>query len=366
LNPDLGEYKDLPKDSPQYLNALKIAQELYLENLYKVTTSLQKFIRFKNRIEGERDLQKLTPNELYDKVKDFSLEKTKATKQEKEEGKKTYDYPGSEVIFRGKDWTVVKISDKGDLGRNAACFFGGWHMESSKGETNWCTSSPGLRWFDNYIKDGDLFVVLPTNWSGKVGEKSGLPAERYQFHFERNQFMDVNDYQIDLIKFLNTKGEEIKPLFKEYFAKGLTVGQGKKFEVDDFERGGVGKFISLYGLDELIDSLPDSLTYFAMKNTSRQEVNIDLPPSISRFKNLTSIIIYNCVRSVPESICDLKNLNFITFQDCKNLESIPNCIGNLPKLNMINLMGSDKCEVPESVTQNARELKERLWDFNFD
>ena len=45
-----------------------------------------KFERFKNRLPQEyRDINKLTPDTLYDQVKDFSLEKTKASKEEKKE-----------------------------------------------------------------------------------------------------------------------------------------------------------------------------------------------------------------------------------------------------------------------------------------
>jgi hypothetical protein len=63
-----------------------------------------------------------------------------------------------------------------------------------RGETRWCTSSPGLTWFDRYIKDGPLYVVIPNSprkftGSMDLGEKSGLPAYRIQFHFPSNQFM---------------------------------------------------------------------------------------------------------------------------------------------------------------------------------
>ena len=64
-------------------------KETFMEDLYKVTTNLQKYERFKNRLSQEfRDINKLTPETLYDQVKDFSLEKTKATAAEKKEAKK--------------------------------------------------------------------------------------------------------------------------------------------------------------------------------------------------------------------------------------------------------------------------------------
>jgi hypothetical protein len=142
----------LDPQSGQYKSGLKSFQDLFMEDLYKVTTNLQKFERFKNRLPQEfRDINKLTPETLYDQVKDFSLEKTKATAAEKKEASTTYAHPGADIVYRGQDWTVAKISNTGPLGKEAACFYGGSHNEARRGETNWCTSSPGYTWFERYI-----------------------------------------------------------------------------------------------------------------------------------------------------------------------------------------------------------------------
>ena len=190
----------LDPQSGQYKAALKQFQDLFMEDLYKVTTNLQKFERFKNRLSQEfRDINKLTPETLYDQVKDFSLEKTKATAAEKKEASQTFAHPGAEIVYRGQDWTVAKISDTGQLGKDAACFYGGSHNEARRGETNWCTSSPGYSWFERYIAKGPLYVVIPNTpktfktYGKETGEVSGLPANRYQFHFPDNQFMDADD-----------------------------------------------------------------------------------------------------------------------------------------------------------------------------
>ena len=157
----------------------------------------------------------------------------------------TFEHPGGEILYRGNNWTVVKISDTGSLGKDAACFYGGYYLEPTKGETRWCTSSPGLNWFDRYIKDGPLYVIIPNNYSGKKGEKTGLPAERYQFHFPSNQFMDTADHSVDPVMLLNNQMSELKQVFKPEFAKGLTTGGGDSLIVDGFRHGSVGKFIAL-------------------------------------------------------------------------------------------------------------------------
>lgn len=342
-----------------YEEEVREAKKTFMEDLPKITNDLQKFHRFKSQIEGEKDLNKLTPQELYNKVKDFSLEKTKATAQEKQEASKTFAHPGGEIVFRGDEWTVAKISDKSQLGKDAACFYGGYYLEPSKGETRWCTSGPGLSYFDRYIKDGPLYVVI-RNQDTKFGEKSKLPATRYQFHFPSNQFMDVHDHSIDLIEYLNGPMKELKNYFKPEFAKGLTIG-GEKLAIDNFSSGPIGKYIALYGLDDLIDTLPDTLTEFQISNKENKNINIKIPQSIGRFKNLTMLLFDNCISEIPESICQLTKLQFIAFINCKNMKSIPGCIAGLPDLNFLNLKGTN-VQVPEEIQQRGAELDNGMWD----
>ena len=346
-----------------YEEEVREAKKTFMEDLSKITNDLQKFHRFKSQIEGERDLNKLTPEELYNKVKDFSLEKTKATAQEKQEASKTFAHPGGEIVFRGDEWTVAKISDKSQLGKDAACFYGGYYLEPSKGETRWCTSGPGLSYFDRYIKDGPLYVVI-RNQDTKFGEKSKLPATRYQFHFPSNQFMDVHDHSIDLIEYLNGPMKELKNYFKPEFAKGLTIG-GEKLAIDNFSSGPIGKYIALYGLDDLIDTLPDTLTEFQISNKENKNINIKIPQSIGRFKNLTMLLFDNCISEIPESICQLTKLQFIAFINCKNMKSIPGCIAGLSNLDFLNLKGTN-VQVPQEIQQRGTELDEGMWDMKPD
>jgi Leucine-rich repeat (LRR) protein len=359
----------LPEDHPlnvldpksgQYKQALKEYQDLFLEDLYKVTGDLQKFERFKNRLPQElRDINKLTPETLYDQVKDFSLEKTKATKDEKKEASKTYEHPGADVVYRGQDWTVAKISDTGQIGKDAACFYGGSYQETGKGETRWCTSSPGLTWFDRYIKDGPLYVVIPnkgTTYQGdkEYGDVSGLPALRYQFHFPSNQFMDPADRQINLIDFLNTNEEGLKQFFKPEFMKSLSGNKGTKVQVE-YPNDSASKFIALYGFDEFFQSLPSNLERFTFKNSSKDsKFALNIPNDIGRFKDLTALNLVGCVASIPESICDLPNLQYLSLPENPQLQKLPECIGNMPNLMVLNIPGGGSV-IPKSAYQRAEQ-----------
>jgi hypothetical protein len=341
-----------PGDSG-YEREVKQVKETFIEDLYKVKEDLQKFDRFKSRIQGEKDINKLNPRQLYDAVKDFDLTLATTTKAER---KTAEVHPGAKLLHDGTDWRVIEIKDKGAVGKEAACFYGG-----NNKETRWCTSAPGASWFDRYIKDGPLYVVFNPN-DTKTSPETGLPVNRYQFHFPSNQFMDKDDHQIDLVQFLNGPMKELKHIFKPEFAKGLTVG-GQKLIIDSFSQGAIGKFIALYGLDDLIGSLPETLEEFQIQNRdNKNQVTIQIPEEIGRFKNLNMILLDNCISSIPESICTLPKLRFLALLNNKELKSIPECIADLPNLYFLNLKGSDNVQVPEKIKEKGTDMGGGMWD----
>jgi hypothetical protein len=339
-----------------YEKELKVAKEVFLEDLYKVTDDLKKFERFKGRLPKEmRDINKLTPDQLYDAVKDFDLTLATTTKAER---KSAPVHPGAKLVFDGPNWRVVEIEDKGQVGKEAACFYGGNNVE-----TRWCTSAPGASWFERYIKDGPLYVVFNPNDSD-ISPNTGLPKVRYQFHFPSNQFMDKDDRQQDLVGLLNGPMNDLKSFFKPEFAKGLTGTSGKDFKVDSLSSGAVGKFIALYGLEDLIESLPKTLETFSIQNRdSRETVKIELPKEIGQFKNLVHIITDNIsFKSIPESVCELKNLKFLAVMKNPELTTVPECIANLPSLMFLNLKESPNAKIPSSITEKGEEMQPGMWD----
>jgi len=342
-----------PEDSG-YDREVSTMRETFLEDLYKVTEDLQKFIRFNKRIPLEkRDINKLTPSQLYDAVKDFDLTLATTTKAER---KSAPVHPGAELFYDGPNWRVIKIENKGASGKEAACFYGG-----NNKETRWCTSAPGASWFDRYIKDGPLYVIFNPN-DTKIAPETGLPVERYQFHFPSNQFMDRHDHSVNLIQLLNGPMKDLKMAFKPEFAQGLTVG-GEKLVIDSFNHGNVGKFIGLYGLDDLIDNLPLTLKEFQIANKEKDtKINITIPESISRFKNLQMLLFDNCVDYIPDSICELPELRFLALINNQNLQTIPECLADVPTLLFLNLKGSSNVKVPQRIMDKASDLGNGMLD----
>ena len=337
-----------------YDRELANVKETFMEDLYKVTDDLKKFERFKSRIKGEKDINKLTADQLYDAVKDFDLTLATTTKAER---KSAEVHPGSKMVYDGANWRVIEIEDKGPVGKEAACFYGGNNQE-----TRWCTSTPGTdQWFNRYIKDGPLYVLFNPN-DTDVSPTTGLPKNRYQFHFPSNQFMDKDDRQQDLVQLLNGPMTELKDFFKPEFAKGLTVG-GEKLVIDSFTHGAVGKFIALYGLDDLIGNLPSTLKEFQIQNKDNSNnIMINIPEEIGRFKDLNMIMLDNCVKSIPDSVCTLPKLKFLALINNKQLTSIPECVSNLPSLLFLNLKGSPNVEVPEAIKEKGTDMGGGMWD----
>ena len=336
-----------------YERELKNAKETFMEDLYKVTDDLKKFERFKNRIQGEKDINKLTTDQLYDAVKDFDLTLATTTKAER---KSAEVHPGSKMVYDGPNWRVIEIEDKGPVGKEAACFYGGNNQE-----TRWCTSTPGTdQWFNRYIKDGPLYVIYNPN-DTDVAPTTGLPKDRYQFHFPSEQFMDKDDRQQDLVQLLNGPMSDLKDFFKSEFAKGLTVG-GEKLVIDSFTSGKVGKFIGLYGLEDLFSNLPLTLTEFQIQNRDNNNIIIKIPEEIGKFKSLTLIMLDNCVDSIPDSVCQLPNLTFLALINNSRLTTIPECVVDLPQLLFLNLRGSKNVDIPQSVREKGTDIGDGMWD----
>ena len=352
-----------------YDREVKEKKRVFIEDLFKVKDDLKKFTKFNKYFpEDKRDINKFTIDSLFQFLDSFELPENIKKKLEKTELKKEIrktregiSHPGGEIEFEGPNYTVIKIDkDKGPLANEAATWYGGF-FDYDNGESRWCTSPPNASYTSGYLKNGPLYVIFANDDKGKVGTRTGLPQERYQFHFPSNQYMDRADRPIDLVKELNGKFSELKDYFKPEFAKGLTTG-GEKLVIDNFSSGAVGKFIALYGLDDLIKSLPDTLKEFQIQNRDKNDIIVKIPEEISRFKELNMILLDNCIDSIPESICTLSNLRFLALINNKKLTSVPGCIVNLDKLYFLNLKGSDNVSVPEEIKAKGTDMGGGMWD----
>lgn len=370
-NPSLGEdAQNVEVGTPTYKKMVERARELFIEDLFKVTDDLKKFTKYKQYFDvDKRDINKFTPDSLFSFLETFVLPEKKQKELDKKELKKEirkeregFKHPGAAMDFVGDTWTVLRIDKEfGPKANEAASWYGGYY-DYDNGESRWCTSPPNASYTSGYLKDGPLYVILANDDKGKVGKRTGLPQERYQWHFPSNQFMDRADRGINLVEFLNGPGIELKEYFKPEFAKGLVTKDTNKLQIN-YPNSAVGKYIALYGFEDLFETVPSDLNAITIENTSKEDIALDVPASLGRFKDIRALLLRNIVKTLPSEIGQLTNLQFLSLPDNPHLKSLPKEIADLPNLQFITLRGTNISaeQLPKEITDKFSDQGNQMW-----
>ena len=349
-NEELEQVGTSNPKSPDYAQTVRECRRRFIDEDLDLTIKLlQNFMVIKPYIdEDKRNIDKLTPHQIVDIINDLPQNiKDKIGYAEIKQGdvkgskdvKTRFSYPGSEIIYIGPKYAVVKIEQGySDAKSKAATHFGG-KQQVNQGESSWCTSVENSSNFRTYIADGPLYVILSTNLDGPLGAITELPQERYQFHFPSSQFMDRHNRQIKLVEFLN-ENDDLKEIFKPEFAKGLVSSSGKNVEIN-YPNSSAGKFIALYGFDDLFESLPKTIGGLTINNLSKETIALDVPESLGLFTNIISLNLNNVVKTLPESIGKCANLQFLTLTNNSELVKLPDSILDLPKISFLATRGSN-------------------------
>jgi hypothetical protein len=163
--------------------------------------------------------------------------------------------------------------------------------------------------------------------------------------------MTPDDRNIDLVEFLNQQETGLKEYFKPEFMKGLASKGGTKVSVN-YPGDSASKFIALYGFEEFFETLPENIERLEFTKKGGPDIALNIPNSIGKFKNLTALHLVGCVKNLPESICQLEKLQFLSLPDNPQLEMLPSCLANLKRLTVINLKNSNSSSViPDSLKQ---------------
>jgi hypothetical protein len=157
----------------------RIEQEFILpEDIYKWEDYFDIFKRRKNQF-PVKDINQIKTEDQIDEfvnkaIELLELEKDPTQKKGVSKEDKFKDLKIGEV----EGFKVYKIPQgTSEEMYGAACELGSG--------TSWCTSTGNTKtWFDRYAKDGPLYIFI------------GPSGEKYQFHYESNQFMDKNDRSI--------------------------------------------------------------------------------------------------------------------------------------------------------------------------
>jgi len=327
--------KEYAYGSPDWGVALERLQRLFMEDLYKTTEDLEKFNYLKKtkRYKGQKDIGQIkTISDLYDNVKDYKISKDELTKTKAERLRDDV-----EKVYEDDKWRILVPKSK-----EASCHYGG-------GDTRWCTASKSSNYYDHYNKQGPLYMMMYKEDAGKS------PSENrsHQFHFESNSFYNAEDRSIELGPFFATY-PELKPFFKEKFAKFLNKDFGKQVQLR-YPNDTMSKYIAIYGFDEFFEALPDTLERLDVEVSNSRNTSSDktpafrLPDDISRFKNLEMLHIEGMLSELPDEISKLTDLQFISIPNNPNLTHIPESIADLPNLQVLNVKNNNKMIIPHKI-----------------
>ena len=191
------------KDDILRKNMLWIAKQysnnvFHYGDIYKIKEDLEKFEKYKKNknIFDSADLNQYNYNTLKQKlnnIDDNNINQlgNSARRSAVEKGKDEI-----EKYYEDNKWFIIIPKTE------AASRYWGKH-------TRWCTAADSKNnMFNIYNNKGPLYILINKN----------NPNEKYQFHFESSQFMDVNDAPIDIPMFLKDN-PEIKSIFKNRIDK---------------------------------------------------------------------------------------------------------------------------------------------------
>lgn len=173
----------------QWIAKQYVAGQFKMEDVSRLQQDLSEFDRVKNRLQVKDINQYKNLPQLYAALKPFEevdvVSKNQAAKAVKEDG--------ADKIFEDGDAVVYRLKTQ-----EAACILG-------RG-TKWCTASTkGDNYFDHYNKQGPMFVVI-----------TKPDGEKYQIHFESEQFMDSEDQRIDLKEFAYQYSDAMSAIVLNY------------------------------------------------------------------------------------------------------------------------------------------------------
>ena len=356
-------------------NCAKQKRELFFEDLYKATDYLIKFDKLKTMpsYKGEKDINKFKViDDLFMAIKDYDLNTAEMTTT-KEERREMEVHPGAELGFEGDRWKVIKITDN-SLGKEAACFYGG-----NQKETNWCTSGPGLNYYQGYINRGPLYVVMDktdtsvaspqfggygrSETKDKDHKQTGLPKNRYQFHFEDNMFMNIDDRNIDIVEAMNGEMSELKPYFQPMFLKSMGSGSDKdnnKHIMIKYGNDKFSKYISMYGNEQVFKNLPNDITRFYFEAELKDNYILKVPEELYNKQDLDILFMEGCLDYLSPNVGNLKNLRVLSISENPKLKELPQTICELENLTVLSVINTG-AKVPQCILDRDADPTDKFY-----
>lgn len=224
-----------PSPNKQYSQWIihRYLKGLSLEDLGRAFNALTLFDKAKARIEIKDINQYPDLSSLEAALEPFRTGKVDVSKAAERRRLKSDE--NTEVLYDGDDLLVVIAKTP-----EAASFWGK--------NTRWCTTSENGGRFQQYNREGPLYVIIDRS-----------DNQKYQFHFPSGQFMDETDRRILLSEFIDRHPSIMDILGRDKFlAIWQKVGL-RHFREDEIARIERGKLLGSVATVEDLLSLPDEI-----------------------------------------------------------------------------------------------------------
>jgi hypothetical protein len=147
------------------------------------------------------------------------------------------------------------------------------------------------------------------------------------------------------IAILNLPGmTKLKEEMKSKFATDFQSGDNVTIKIPAQKEG---KYIALYGFDELIRNLSSNVKFFEIICTEKNYAQYDLPSEFcDRFTQLETLVMENIVSSIPDNISNLRNLTVLNLKGNQKLLTLPSSILKMGNLDMVILRNAPEAFTP--------------------
>lgn len=222
------------RDEAKTVSNIETVMRIFDEDLYKYTDDIELYEKLKlhkklpdeheverstygvgerglGRFQRETRIDKINPRDVNqfqsgDELYRFLKQYRNNPEYYYSEGEKKAIAEGGKLIHDGAQWQVWVPNTY-----EASCALGK--------NSRWCTTSGGEEgMFGRYTRSGTLFIII----------NKANPSDKYQFHFEDGQFMDVDDNSVNPSDILNEE-PEMKP---RIYDRLKSSGSGR---ADDFQ-----------------------------------------------------------------------------------------------------------------------------------
>jgi hypothetical protein len=174
--------------------------------------------------------------------------------------------------------------------------------------------------------------------------------------------LSENDMEVIMSK-------EMRPYFrslKRKYINELETSFDPGYVTIEYPNSPNGKYIRMFGLEDLFEILPTDMSFFQIENKSKDKIILKIPESIGNYENLSTLVFDNIIDKLPNSVGNLTKLTFLNLANNENLTTLPESIINLTCLQFVAVTdcGIDVDNLSPKILKYFNPVG-NFWEVNF-